>query len=420
MKKRFISRTFFVIALLLAPSSALGYRHFYRAGPYHSEPRADKNCLTSVDVSVLGGSATKGKNGSKTKVDTLNIYGLHNMHKLGDGVPGLNVANIDDAILINLAALPNNGDFGKLLFTGKFKHIGVNVTFTQNWCDGFFTQAVLPLNKMEVSDIAFTDQSPTTGISNINTAEWVQFKARFNDILTRHTTTKADTSKTSFGDMELHLGWTYNNETSNVLDFFDTTIKVGLTLPTGKKANRSEAFSIGSGYEHVGIPVSFDMALGLYEWVTWGSHVGGTFFLKKTAEHRMQTQADQNGFIKLGKGDAKRDLGNVWDVGTYFKADHVAGGLSLMVGYSFQSQEDTTLEPTDINKFPSAAANSDEMLKKWRMHVIHTAAEYDLSEESCDWNPKVCFFYNHPVSGKRIFNTNTFGGSAGVNFTWKW
>lgn len=420
MKKTFISRTFFVIALLLAPSSALGYRHFYRAGPYQSEPRVDRNCLTSLDVSVLGGSATKGKNGSKTKVDTLNIYGLHDMGKVAQGVTGLNPANALDTILINLNATPSNGDFGKLLFTGKFKHIGVNFTLTQNWCNGFFGQLVVPVNKMEMTDVAYTDQSPATGAPNINDVTWQNFLRNFDSILSRYGMTQGNTSKTSVGDVEFYLGWNYNNESSDILDFFDTTIKIGVTAPSGKKADRDQAFSIASGYEHAGIPVSLDMALGLYEWVTWGAHVGGTFFFKTTKEHRMKTHADQNGFIKLEKGCAERDLGNLWDIGTYFKADHVAGGFSLMVGYSYQSQEDTTLTPTDTTRFSASVASSDEMLKKWRMHVIHASAEYDLAQEDCEYNPKVCFFYNHPVSGKRIFNTNTFGGSAGINFTWKW
>lgn len=420
MKKTFVSRAFFVLALLMVPASALGYRHHYRAAPYHSEPRYDRNCLSSIDVSVMGGSTRKGRNGSKNKTDVLNIYGLHNMHRLAEGVQGLDPTNVDDAILINLMALPNNGDFGKLEFTGKFKSLSVDVNLTQNFCNGFFAQLNIPVHRLEVTSVGFNDKSPSTGLPNSSSAEWTQFKARFDNILSRHGLSKGNTKETSVGDVTILGGWTYNNDTVNWLDFFDVTIKAGLSVPTARERKTSEAFSIPAGYNgHVGVPVSFDMALGLYDWFTWGAHVGGQFFLKKDGNFRMKTHADQNGFIKLARGKAREDLGNLWDIGTFLKADHIAGGFSLMVGYNYSAQEDTTLDVEDTTVFTNSIVNGDELLKKWRMHTVNVAAEYDFAQEGQSWNPKIGIFYNHPIAGKRIFNTNTIGGNAGLNITWK-
>ena len=420
MMKGFISRTFFVISLLTVPLSAFGYNRLaYQAGPAIFEPRYDRNCLSTVEVSVMGGSTTTGRNGNKDKTDVLNIYGLHNIHRLAEGVPGLDPLNLDDAILINLIGQPNNGDFGKLKFTGKFKYIGADITLTQNFCRGFFAQMSIPVQRLEVTDIAFVDQSPTTGLPNINSAEWTQFLARFDSILERYELSKADWKDTGAGDLTILGGWTYNNDSSDTLDFMDVTIKAGLSIPTGRKRNIEKVFSLPAGHNgHVGIPVSFDMALGMLEWFTFGAHVGGQFFLKHDGVFRMKTHADQNGFMKLYYDAAREDLGNLWDIATFLKADHIAGGLSLTVGYSYTAQEDTTLAPVDTTVFTASIVNDDDMLKKWHMHTVSVCADYDFAQENKKFNPKVGIFYNHPVAGKRIFNTNTIGGNAGVNIVW--
>ncbi len=418
MKKTIIARTFFVISMLLVPMSAFGHSHFYRAAQYREEPRRDKNNLTSIDVSVMGGRTSHGRNADKDKVDALNIYGLHEMRKLGEGMTGLNPLNALDNILLTLRDKAANGNFGKLLFTGKVKFVGAEIAWTQNFCNGFFSQIIIPVNRLAVSDVAFTDQSPTTGIPNVTDADWLQFLSNFTNIMTRYNLSASDVSQTSIGDIETYIGWTFNNESSDVLDFLDTTIKVGALYPSAKQHDTAQAFSVATGYEHVGIATSFDIALGLYEWFTWGAHVGGLFFLKNTQEFRMKTFADQNGFIKLARGAAERDLGNIFDTGTYIKADHIAGGFSLMLGYTYRSQEDSTLTPTDTVRFTSTIVNSDEMLKKWNMHNLHVIAEYDFAKEGHSWNPKISLSYDQPLAGKRIFNTAMIGGNAGLNITW--
>jgi hypothetical protein len=423
MKKKttFFSRAFFVVTLLMVPATALGDRHFYRAGPYQAEPRYDRNCLSSIDISVMGGTTKKGRNSEKNKTDLLNIYGLHNMHRLGEGVPNLDPANVvEHDTLSNLQELGNNNDFGKLKFSGKFKYVGANIGLTQNFCNGFFAQLNLPILHLEISDVTYTDQSPSTGLPNANSAEWIQFLARFDDILADFDLSAGNTKETGVGDITVLGGWTYNNDTLDLLDFFDVTIKTGLSVPTARQRKINEAFSVAAGYNgHVGVPLSFDMALGLYDWFTWGTHVGGQFFLKHDVCARMKTHADQNGFIKLAQGAAREDLGNLWDVGTYLKADHIAGGFSLMVGYTYASQEDTTLTPVDTDIFTASIVNNDETLKKWRRHDIHVKAEYDFAQEEKSWNPILSVEANVPVGGKRIFNTWTIGGNLGLNITWK-
>lgn len=423
MKKTLFSRAAFVITLLTVPMPVLGYRYFYRAGPYVNEPRFDRNCLSTVDAYIMGGSTTTGRNAAKDKTDVLDIYGNYNMAKVGQNVPNLDPFNPLDLILINLAALGPNGTFGQLKFAGKFKFVGATFHLFQNLCKGFFVQWNIPAQKLQVTNISYTDQSPTAGVPNITDPVWQAFLDNFDAILTRHGYANGATtnySKTGIGDMQAFLGWTYNNESSDVLDFFDTTIKLGVSIPTASKIDTQQVFSTPAGYNgHPGIMLEFDMALGMYEWFTWGAHVGGTLFFKEPIYMRVQTSNLQNGAIMLAAGAMREDLGNLWNVGTYAKADHIAGGLSLLFGYTYTAQEQSTLAPYDTTMFPNTAGISNSMLGKWVMQSIHVAGDYDFSQEGRWFNPRIGIFYDRPVAGKRIYNTDMIGGLLGANITWE-
>ena len=422
MQRTYISRAFFVLSLLLVPASALSSMDFYRVqGPYNSEPRPDRNWLSTVKFNIVGGWGNKGKNGTKNKVDGLNIYGLHDMHSLAEGVP--NLVPADNVKLINLrdATVGANAEFGKLLFAGKFNHVSFDFTLLQNFKHGFFGEVVIPVRRLEVKSITHTDQLVNEdGLGVGAKTAWDIFLADITDILAVHNVSIADTKQTGLGDVEINAGWTYNNQSSKLFDFLDTTIKVGVSVPSGKAKDENKAFSLPAGYDkHTGIPVSFDIAIGMYEWMTCGAHVGGTFFVNKTKEMRMQTHTSQNGFVKLGLGKAERDLGNLFDVGGFLKADHIAGGFSFMVGYNYASQKATTLVAENLTDFPTATINDDEMLKSWNAHTLNFGAEYDFSKEGNCVNPTVAVFYNRPVGGKRILLTNNVGGSACAHLVWK-
>lgn len=417
MKKTYISRVFFVLSLLMVPAAALGTQNFYRAGgACKSETRPNKNWLTSANLDLNFGWTSKGENGSKNKVDALNIYGNHDLHSLLEGVPNLVLA--DNLKLIDLrdANAGGNSTYGKLLFKGKFVHLCADLTLTQNFKKGFFAEAVIPFRYLQVKNISWTDQTDRTAGGELTKLDIVT--ADLVNVLNVHNVSIADTKKASLGDVQINVGWTHNNNTKNC-DFIDTTIKAGVSVPSGKKKDENKAFSLAAGYDgHTALPVSFDMAVGMYEWLNWGAHVGGTFFLKDTKEIRMQTNTRQNGFIKLGLGKAKRDRGNLFDVGTYVKADHIAGGLSVLVGYNFVSQKSSSLKAENTTDFPTATINDDEMLKAWNAHTLNGTVEYDFSKDGKKCHPVVGLSYSRPVAGKRVFTTNTVAGSVGAHFTW--
>ena len=101
--------------------------------------------------------------------------------------------------------------------------------------------------------------------------------------------------------------------------------------------------------------------------------------------------------------------------------DHIIAGLSFVVGYSYNEQENSTWHPKDTDLFDSKIVNSDPILQGFSMHVLHLLLEYDFSFHMTDykWAPRVSAFYNLPLEGENAFKTDTFGGGFGVDIRWE-
>ncbi len=423
--KKLVSHSALFVALLLVPVTAFGSnsKHYYRAGSYAHETRYELDWLSTAGLEVSGGRATKSYDANRNKVDLLGLYGQTPIVALGAGEignPASSVYNFDLGELIRGGSAAVVGGVG-YNYAGKFTMFEANLYFAQNLCKGFFVDVNLPVKKLEVKDIVATDSTDAAALAAVPAAiiPWENTKANITTILTQYSLDTGAVSKSGVGDMMVNLGWTYNNDDLENMDFLDTTLKVGVSIPTASKRNEDKVFEIALGHDnHVGIGTSFDMAFGLYEWVTIGAHVGGLFFFKKTAELRMNTTAGQNGYLKLLKGNAKRDMGHIWDVGSFVKADHIFKGFSLLFGYNYVRKDNDTLTPENLTRFPSAAVNADTMLQGWKQHNITVALEYDMAEEGRRFNPHFGLFYSRPVSGKYIFKTDVGGGSVGVNMAW--
>ncbi len=444
MKKLASHSTLF--ALLLTPMISFGGGNqpfFYRTGYYIYAPRFERDFLSTWQVSVQGGTAKKGyqsnsaigasgssiqaatptgthTQGDNSTTDVLNIYGWQNFQFLGANIvgnPGTNIYNTNLAILDQQTT---NGTYGYVQYSGKFNYVEADIYIAQNFKKGFFATFNLPIIHTGMKDVEFADMSPSTGFPNNLNADWQFLLNNLPATLANYNLAAGDTSKSGIGDIEIYLGWTMNKEDiCNSVDFLDTTIRVGVNIPSGFKKDENQAFSIAAGYDgHVGIPISFDAAIGFLEWVTFGAHVGGTFFTSKTKVLRLQTSTAQNGFIKLGYDTTKRDLGNLFDAGAYLKADHVFKGLSLQVGYIYARESKSTLTATDTVTYPTAVINSDSMLLGWHYHSINAEVNYDFAREGRRFNPIIGVFYSQPVAGTRVFLTRTGGGYAGVNVAW--
>ncbi len=416
--KRFSNTVLFVA--MVAPALVNGFVYtpstFYSTSPF-SEPRYTRNGLTTLDLQLAGGYANKAFGSDKKTANLLDIYGFYNIANLGVGSISNPLSSDYNALLADLygSGIGESGA-GVLSYSGKFKHFQGNVYLAQNISKGFFLDLVVPFKKLQITDVSFTDVSTGPDTQDI---VWLNVRNNLTGILAQYNVDASGYSKTGVGDIIISAGWAYSKTDSDSIDFFDTTLKFGIYAPTADKKDENNAFAIALGNDgHVAFPVNFDFALGLFDWFTMGAHVDGVFFASKTKLMRLNTNVNQSGFFKLLEGEAKREMGPQVDVSAYLKADHIFRGLSILGGYNFTYKGHDTLTPTDLVTFSSTAVNADPMLKSFYSHSILAGVDYDFADEGKKYNPHVSFFYTRPVAGKRVFKTNSFGGTLGLHVAW--
>ena len=376
-----------------------------------TEPRLAKPWLSTVETEFFVGTTDKSFDRKGNKQELFGVHGHHNMRLLGDNIPTL--AN---PILLALAALPARKTFGMLEFRGQFETMEINTFFTQNFSKGFFCEMFMPIVTQKINNIKYTDLSPEDGIYPDKSAvQWTAFLNNFDDILEEYKIDIKDTEYKGLGDVGLFFGWSYSKDIRDFFDFVDATIKLGYVIPVEEKSDPEKAFSICSGTDgHHGLYASLDAAFGTDEWFTIGVHTGALLLLEKTKEIRIKTNQNQSGFIKLPKVKTKIQPGIIWELGTFFKADHIVPNLSLITGYSLTKKDSDLLIPQE-NISSSAIASSDKKYQGWTKHTLSFGIELDFAKEYRRFNPFISFSYNLMLEGSQVFKTNLAGGSIGVD-----
>jgi hypothetical protein len=428
-----------LFALISATSGlrAIDNAHFYKAAHLHRSPTTswwdekkkydDHNWLTKFDFSYAYGDAGScwDKNGRSAPL--LNGTGNYDMLYLLQDVP----KDVTNPIIMNAMnhIIPANANetFGQLEFDGKFEIHDFNLDLRQNFVSGFFMEAHLPIRDVSIKNIGYKDLSPETGLYNKNTPEWVLFKETLDDLLALYNLKphNAKYSQTDVGDLSILVGWQGINEKNenDTTRFLGLTLKGGILFPTGTKEKADYVFSVPTGYNgHWGIPLSVELEAGFMKWLTLSAHASALFFIDDdNQQKRMKTFTKQQGYIKLLQGTAEEEKGTLWHIGADLKLDHIVGGLSLLVGYSYNRQEEDELDPKDTTLFDKSVVNSDTLLDAWEMHVLHLMLDYDFSVhmKESKWGPRLSVFYDYPFDGKNAFKTDMIGGGFGVDIRWK-
>ena len=356
MKKSIALRSLLMLCFVFIQSIfPIDNHHFYRASNFFSvyeEPRFEECWLSSFDFTIGAGSTHHSKIGgnccNEKCTPLLDLCGLYDMQALGYNLPNKSITNPVDLALINLSLIPERPDFATLSYHGQFNIIEANFFFTQNFGDGMFFQMHIPVRHMRIHDIYFDDLSPNDSVyPNINTPQWQTFLALYPTAFAqRFDLNLCGMDETGIGDLSLLLGWARNYENTETLDFVDFTLRFGVLVPTGRKANINSPFSLPFGYNgHVGIPITFDVALGSYDWLTIGLHLGAMPFATQT-KHQSENISTTNRTHQARHYSCKIHGGVLWDAVGYVKADHLCGGLSLLAGYTYahkQGNHSTTM-----------------------------------------------------------------------------
>lgn len=410
-----------LICAISGPLLAIDNAHFYRGNFFWQEPRFERAWLSSFDFSLGGVSSHvhgRGCNGENTTL--LNIYGLQDIHHLAAGVSGLDPANTLDAALIALNNLPDRDSFGLLKYAGEFSCEEVVFDIKQNLFKHVFTQFYLPVRTLKINNIVYSDESPRdTGFPNANTPQWNTVLQSLNAILQRYGLSTQAIKSRGLGDATLLVGITRNFQNAYYLDFIDATVKGGILFPTGRKRDESHVFDLPTGYNgHWAFSGHIEAALGMWEWFTFGCNGGALAFFENEQCIHMKTDIRQNGYIKLGQGQARIKPGTIWYAGWYTKIDHAYHLFSLLLGYSFNRKNKDRVVAHNGGVFPCAVVNADNMLGSWTMQTLHLSVELDLARTQQRAHPRIGIYLNIPVAGRRIFDATAGGFTGGLDITW--
>ena len=249
----------------------------------------------------------------------------------------------------------------------RFHIIEANLSASQNFDRGFFAQAHIPLRKLSFTHLPLLDQLQGS-----------------------HT-------HRGFGDLSVLGGWTMNYENTQDLDYIDATFRAGVLFPTGSKRKPIYLIDISNGYNgHYAFPLSVDVAIGWYDWITVGVHGGLMPFLSRSLEHELVYPSP----------------GTIWEANAYFKADHMLLELSFLFDYSYVHQSGPSQQVVLLN--------NDPQFHSWTMHTLNFLISYDFANSQQPYLPEVGFYYNLIVGGKRIFNADMAGISLGCTLDWNY
>lgn len=187
--------------------------------------------------------------------------------------------------------------------------------------------------------------------------------------------------RTGSGDLGIALGATINYEETEYLDYIDGTVRLGVTVPTSKRAG-ALLCQLPLGYNgHTGIFLACDGSLGLYDWITAGAHA--KVIVLMPAHHTSPAP--------------------LVGLGLFLKADHLIFGLSGTCAYQYSAG-------------PSQAAAMQ--YASFHEQSINVTLSYDFATRTHPHAPEVGFTWAKTVGGKHVFLTTLKGGMMNLFFRW--
>jgi hypothetical protein len=416
--KKIIACSLFMIQSTLP----LSYQPFF-ASPrsFLGEPRLTESWLTTVDVSIKGGHGEDGHNSYKQTVNPLNIYGCENFRVLAQGIPD-NILDCNPNGYINTLweQTPRQSNFGLVAVKGKFNLLEFTPSLTQNLKYGFFLSLEIPFGKYSIKDVTYYDQ--TTKASAPSEQEYYEWQSFINNIeknLQPYGLWVGNSKVSGLEDIQIFGGWSHSFEDFKILDFFDIMLSAGINLPTGKSSPSTAPFCLSLGYnKQVGFPIIAGFSVGFFDWITLGVSGAGLVFKDKTRNVAMKTASEQSGWIRMGQGDALVHQGSYVTLSPFVKADHLIAGFSLILGYSCDHQYRTCYTPCDTATYNKSIVNSDIKLAPWNMNTFHFMLDFDFASFKHSWAPRIAFAIDKSMSGKRSFDSSTFGAALTCDIGW--
>ncbi len=316
--------------------------------------------------------------------------------------------------------VPDDGIRGHVVPTGHWsmKEAGIGARY---WLSHWFNLGIyIPLYHMKLCNISWCDCTKNITAQDLLVKELVTNNLASNVRAWGGLEIQKPWSHRGFGDISVIAGWERNfPQQKPILTDVLLSLYAGLSLPTGKRANENELFSIPLGYDGA-TGILFGGTLGLI----WKNHFTGgiethfTQLMGNARNRRIKTDHGQSNLLLLAKTCAHVDWGFIQRYRLYLGGVNLIKGFSFNVAYQFQKQGNSILS-LNSNDYITAIANSSCQFKEWTLHQIQVDANYNFGfnmSQDAKGKPTLGFFYQHDFKGRRALRADRLGAFVCLTF----
>lgn len=343
----------------------------------------------------------------------------------GQTVPLLAFSGKEDLLnrFIDPTLSYNNTDrVGQALFSGKL--IGtINLFHTEiNLKKGFFLGNKIAFSQYTLKNIEVHPISPT--------GRWLSPEEIDNDPALAHYLPvfyeKILQNGRPFQDYLCNVlcftaGWAKNWQYFSHADFINISLQTGVQIPpfSVNSCCDSHIFKIPMyQYYDVGIPFEADIEVGLLNWLNIGFEGLTTFFISTTKYIQLNPSATQNTILPSSCVLTKIHHQPFMYAHTYLEADELIPKLSLLCGFTYAKQFETSYHPIDNDKYPCNIVNKYSLHKPWARATMNLELQIDCStSEPTKCSPRLKFLYIQPIYEQATYKTRLLGGELAIDIS---
>ncbi|MBN1549279.1 hypothetical protein JW872_01315 [Candidatus Babeliales bacterium] len=320
------------------------------------------------------------------------------------------LANIDD----------DDGVRGHIVLTGDLS-MQANVPFHFRWYlpHGFIFGAYLPVLSMKLDDISIIDRTQSI------TAEDLLVKSVLTNNIVANVRALTGIKlcgweQVGIGDLSFMMDWQRNYpQAKELLKNVRPRLRVGLTLPTGKKTDEDELLSVPFGNDgSFGVVFGGGLDLTLGYKLKVGADAEFLNLFNNMRERRIKTYNTQTEHLFPVKVGVLKDYGFTERFNLYLEFFEVVKGLTLRGTYQYYQHHEDELKVIG-NQYSSIIANTSQRFEEWTMHNVILNLNYDFRHIVSDdswFKPYIAFFYKKGTNGKNCVLTDTFGFTFSLSF----
>jgi len=189
------------------------------------------------------------------------------------------------------------------------------------------------------------------------------------------------------------------------------------TIPTAKKQNRRKAFALPFGNDgHASIGATAGFHLDFFDTIEFGFLGGYTYFFPRTIDlFRLPNSTQQSGVFPCAT-TVKKTPGHNSIFGVLFHAYRFLDCFSFYAEYDYIHHTEDTIEidessPAFGQNPPAFIPRQSECLSKWRVQVLNTALNYEISP-----NLTIGLAVQWPMTQRNAYRSTTVLGSLIATF----